>query len=214
MLEIFRKLSGTKTPTAADLREALAQIDEVALDAAVTAAEVDRKEKLLSGDDRAVDAAEARLATARRDRDRACAAKEELEARIVEADAAEARAELDAERAAVNAEAEAVARDLKKIYPRAANEIVDVLERLAEAEKKVRAVNQKLIDAGRVSDGHDDRLDGVENRVFGHQIDASSVRRWTTLRPCFGSPGYGEAVPYMATFNIDGTPSGSAFLKP
>lgn len=143
MFEIFRKLSAQKAPTAADLRAALSSIDEAALDAAINAAEVARREALLLGDDRSVDATEARLAAARRDRDRAQAAREELLSRIDKAEKAERKAEIEAERARLDRLAKTIAADIDKIFPRAKAEILDLIDRINIAEREISAFNTK-----------------------------------------------------------------------
>ncbi|KWT65531.1 hypothetical protein APY04_2769 [Hyphomicrobium sulfonivorans] len=191
MLEVLRKIAGSSRPaTAAQLRDALSQIDEAALVARVAAAEVDYKEALLSADERRIEHAETLLEGARRELARARTAKEVLAERAAEADAAEAAVAQAAERAEIEAEADAVAAELRKAYPAAARQIIRVLEKLQAAEERVAIYNDRKRPAGEAL------LATVEARAFSYpsQFYAPifTVLR-TSLQPCGGQGGWGAA---------------------
>lgn len=162
MLEILKKLTGgPKAATAAELRAALAELDDAALVAAVEAAKADVGEAILSGAEKAVEKAELALEVAHRNRERATVARAELHKRLMAAEAAEASAALDAERATAEADAKAVAAALRREWPALQSKMVALLERLSGAEEAIKAVNSKLAAAGR----DDERLDDVEWRA-------------------------------------------------
>jgi len=191
MLELFKKIAaGPTPPTSAQLKEALSEIDEAALAAAAKAAESDVREALLAGNERGLEKAEAALVAARRNLDRGRFARDELEKRIVETEAAEARAAFEAERAEVEAEAAAVAAELKKVYPTASRQIVAVLEKLAVVEERIAKTNARLAENGFSP------VPSAEERAIptppGNLQGIFSVLRTTELRPCLGSPGWGD----------------------
>lgn len=175
--------------SAADLRAALAAIDHAGAAEELEAAEAARRALLLEGDDAAVLKAEQRISVARIAIDRARALEEELQLRIAEAEAAEAKAALDAEREAVEREAAATAKALKA-YETHASAIVTLLQRLEAAEAAVTAINDKLSDAGRGGDC----LAPVELRTFPAEgyAPAASVLTLTSLRPTATQPGFGS----------------------
>lgn len=191
MLEVLRKIAGAARPaTAVDYREALAGIDGPALVASVAAADEAYKAALLAGDMKLIEKAESTLTSARRDFDRCRAAVEALTAKVAEAEAAEAAAVLAAERAEIEREADAVAAELRKVYPSAAKQIIRILEKLAAAEDRVSAFNVREVAAGRA------HIVGVEERAFSYPphvyAGAFTVLR-TSLQPCGGQEGWGSA---------------------
>ena len=195
MLEILRKISGGSRPaTAAQLREALAEIDKAALAADVAAAEVEFKEAVLSGDEKRLDKAEASLADARRDLERGQAAVEALTEKIVETDKAEADAALKAEHDEIDNLAETVARDLARIYPKASSEIIAILERLDEVERRIDDFNRRMLSSDAPVYP---QMKRAEERVFptpsGNLQGITSVLRLTELRPVRGTPGWGQS---------------------
>lgn len=195
MFDVLKRLAGGgKLPTASELRSARDDIDEAALGRAIEAAVAERRELLLTGDDRAIELAEQQIAKAERDLERARAARELLTERILRAERDEAAAALDAERAAADAAASACASALRREYPAASSKIIAILERLSVTDDRIRRVNEKLAAAGRA----DELVTYVEERAFpppdSQHIEATTVQRWTCLRPVPGSPGYGDAI--------------------
>lgn len=194
MLAIIEKIRSTRPSTVADLRSRLAEIEAeipTAL-AALRAADAERSAGLLDLDDRALEAVEGRLAKARRDADRLAAARGEVERRLVEAEAAEAGAELDREREAVEKRAAKLATRIRPEYERHASAIVALLIELAQVEEEVRTLNHKLGAAGR----HADALASIEPRVVdpgGNLPELVSIVAMTSLRPVGSCPGWGAA---------------------
>ena len=203
MFEILKKLTGAgKPPSAAELRTARDDIDEAALRRAVEAAEVSRCDALLTGDDEAIEKAEQEVAAARRNLDRARAAAEVLGERIALAEQAEAGAALDAERAAVEAEARATADAIRKAWPSLQLKMVALLDRLDAAEQAVSEVNRKLHAAGR----GEEVVQSVEWRArprprFQHEA-VMSITSNVMLPdiPEWGVSGYGEAISRASAF--------------
>ena len=191
MLEILKKLAGASRPaTATELKEALSAIDEAALNATLEAATASRDEALLSGDEKRLERAEATLAMARRDLDRGRAATEVLTTRIAETEQREAKEAIETERAEIEKLANSVAAELRRVYPRASREIIDLLERLMEAEERVKKFNEKAVQSG-----HGLYIEAVDPRAFPmpSSIIWHGVAAHTSLQPCKGSPGWGEA---------------------
>ncbi|AHB50068.1 hypothetical protein W911_06900 [Hyphomicrobium nitrativorans NL23] len=191
MIEIFKKLAGASRPaTAAELQDALASIDEAALATALEAATSSRDEALLSGDEKRLERAEATLAMAHRDLDRGRAATEALTTKIAEAEKRETELAIETERAAIEKLANSVAADLKRVYPRASREIIDLIERLMEAEERVKKFNEKAVQGG-----YGLYIEEVDPRAFPMPsgIIWHGVAACTSLQPCKGSPGWGAA---------------------
>lgn len=201
MLDIFKRLAGASRPaTSTELREALRAIDEATLSAAVKTAADARDEALLAGDEKRLEKNEAALSIARRDLDRGRAAREALTTRLSETEQRERREEIEAERADIEAFANSVAADLKRIYPRASKEIIDALERLEEAEKRVKKFNEKAVH----NDDYGPFIDAVDPRAFPmpNTIIWRGVAARTSLQPCKGSPGWGEARVILETCGV------------
>lgn len=191
MLEVLRKITGGSRPaTAAQLREALCEIDEAVFAAAVAAADTEFKEALLSADEKRLTKAEVALANARRDLDRCRATIEVLSAKAAEAEIAEAAAALESERRELEREAEAVASELRKQYPAAARQIISLLEKLTATEEKVAAFNARMTAAGGPT------IKQAEERAFplpsSVYAPLFSVLH-TSLQPCGGQRGWGRA---------------------
>lgn len=205
MLEIFKKLAGTSRPaTASELREALASIDEAALGAAVQTAEDARTKALLAGDEKPLERAEAALATARRDLDRGRAATETLTSKIAEAEAAEAKAALDAERNELDKIATSTASDLRIIYERASAEIIDVLDRVKDVDRRIERFNDRIRQRAieqypRLLD--EPHVENVESRAYRTDFGILSAFRLTSLRPLGRAPGYGDG---RLVFEVNG----------
>jgi chromosome segregation ATPase len=192
MLAILEKLRRPAS-SAAELRDKLAEVTEAlpAAEKAVADAEARRSAGLLELADAALEKIEADLARCRRDRDRLRAAEEELHRRITEAEAAEAGARLDAERALVEKRAAAIAARLRPEYEKHASVIVALLSDLVEAEEAVRAVNVLLHEAGRA-----DTVAAVETRVVGagrNWEGMASLLTTTSLRPLGACKGWGAS---------------------
>ena len=177
-----------------------------------------RRTALLIGSDGAIGSRELELADSEcrmtADRNRALdEAFRAISEKIAETEHTLARnrafAALEAERDAAEAEAQAVAKLLKTRYPALAKELVALLERLGAAEKAVAAVNEKLVEAGRV----DELLAEVEwrsmPRHLGELEELYSIRRRTTLLELSEfSPGWNhEDLPWPGGINrpaVDG----------
>jgi hypothetical protein len=86
---LFLGLLKKPTPTAAELREAVATISVATLEAEVNRLEAERRRLLLDGSDDEVIAIERKIEAANREVERAAAAIEELTARIANAEARE-----------------------------------------------------------------------------------------------------------------------------
>lgn len=195
MLEIFRRLAGaSRAPTSAELREALAAVDEAALSAAVKMAEAECSSALLAGDEKRLERSEAVLATARRDRDRGRAATETLTAKIAETEAAEAKAALDAERAELDKLATSTASDLRAIYERASAEIIAVLDRVEDVDRRISSFNSRLIRLPyeQKMQENEPYIKDVESRAYRTDHGILSAIKLTSLRPLGSSPGYGD----------------------
>ncbi|TIR15288.1 MAG: hypothetical protein E5X34_29790 [Mesorhizobium sp.] len=194
MLDRIRKLiAADSAGKAAALRAALSELDVDAADAAVADAEAARRAALLEGSDAEVVKAEEHIASAKRDRDRMMAARDELERRLAEAELREHEEAWGRERQAVEAEADEAARQLLAVYPQAARRIISVLQRVTEAQAKVEAFNRKLINAQRPGPFVQD----VEPRAWKEVQDWRNGERYraaviTSLRWSDGQPGYGR----------------------
>ena len=196
MLEALKKFAGGAASAAA-IREALSEIDLASLERAVSAAECERTEALLSGSEKAVERAESALDAARRDLERARAAREALAQRLAEAEEGEAQRALEVARREVEKAAAAVAARLKRDYAEASQKIVAAFTALDEAEAMVAELNERLRAAGVPP------VDPVESRAFPvpPQFNGPTVavQRLTSLRPVPGCDGSG---PGRETFAV------------
>lgn len=150
ILEFLRRpASGSEA-----LRSKLAQIAEAIPQAEAEAARLasERAAKLLDATDRELEAIEKTHANARRAVDRLRAAHAELQRRLAVAEADEAGAALDAERAEAEKLAEATAERVRREYAKAAKTIAGLVDDLDKAERHVAEVNAKLANAGRFED--------------------------------------------------------------
>lgn len=193
MLSIVKRLRAAPETSAA-LHDALQEIEAAlpAARAALAAAEQERASLLLTGDDRSVVAAEAKIQAARIALDRLVAASGEAARRAAEAEAREAREALDAERAAVEKRAAAVAARLLPEYERHGGPLADLLREFVEADAAVAALNQKLLAAGR-----EDWLKTAEERAvppdnFG--LIRGVLSGATSLVPVGNAPGWGGGI--------------------
>jgi chromosome segregation ATPase len=190
MLQILEKLRRPGT-TAAELKVKLSEVEQAlpAAEKALADAEAARAAGLLTLLDRDLERIEADMARARRDRDRLRAAQEELERRIKDAESAEAKAAIDAERDAIEKKATALAARLRPEYEKHSAALVALLGELAGAEEAVRAVNHLLAEAGRA-----DAVASVETRVIGAGRNfegVASLLSITSLRPIGACKGWG-----------------------
>lgn len=190
----FLDLLRQPQPASADLRRALDQVDVPAAQAEHDRLKAERAALLMEGDDRTLDALEARIAAAARQIERAEILRGQLGTAIGAAEAREAAEALTAERAAVEAEAAATAKALRTAYPKIATELVALLDRLEAAEVAVKAINKKLTAAGRLEA---DRVAEVETRAFPlgpHQYgpDKSILGRITLAEKPGLCPGYND----------------------
>lgn len=168
--------------------------DVPAAEAELAGLQAERSALLMDGDDRTLDALEARIAAAGRQVERAHIMRDQLTSAIQEAEAREADEALSAERASVEGEAAAMAKALRTVYPRLATELVALLHRLEAAEDAVRAINVKLTKAGRPNI---DCVAEVETRVFPvgqHQsaVNMTILNRTTLAEKPGLCPGYND----------------------
>lgn len=162
--------------TSADIAASIGDAEAALGAARLAASEAEQAYRgALLESDAVAKAAQDRLADANRAVDRAMALVDRLQADHMAALAAEAKAALDAERAAVEAEAVAVAKELRSSYPKLANGLVALLLRLRAAEEAVSRVNAKLDEADR-----DDRLAAVEWRA--RSVPANSLPDFSSIR--------------------------------
>lgn len=194
ILEVIRSALRSPDASSADIRAALAAIDLPPLEAAVVAAERNRTGLLLDGTEAALDKADDVLKIAIRDRDRAIAAQAELSKRLTMTEEAEARSALDAERDAIDWEANVVEKLLRDRWIKLQTETVTLLDRLYHAERKIKEVNDRLGTAGRT-----DMIKPIEARVFPtpkfelHEMH--SILNRTVLKPIDGVPGWRDEAP-------------------
>ncbi|MGO7210262.1 hypothetical protein ACCS75_04050 [Rhizobium ruizarguesonis] len=167
----------------------MAAIDTDALQADVWRAERVRAGLLLDGSEKQLDVAEAALTTAIRERDRGIAVKAELSKRIAEREVSDAAAALDAERDAIEREAETVKELITDEWPQLQAKSVAILMRLAAAEKAVEDHNGRRMSAGR-----NDLVPSVETRAFpapvGEYAPLHSILKQTTLKAIASVPGW------------------------
>lgn len=195
MLDRIRKLiKADSAGKASAFRAALHELDVAAAEAAVADAEAKRREALLESSDTEVVKAEERVTAAKRVRDRVLAAREELERRLAEAELREHEEAWAKERQTIEAEADEAARQLLAVYPQAANQIISVLQRVAEVQSKIEVFNRKLMHAQRagpfVQDVEPRAWQEAENWRNGPNYGAVAL---TSLRWSDGQPGYGLA---------------------
>lgn len=160
VLGFLRKPATGSEALRAKLAEIVEAIPQAEAEAARLAAE--RAGKLLSADDREIERIEKAGADARRSLDRLHAARDELARRLAIAEADEARAALDAERAEAEKIAVAIAGKVKDRYPKIGRELASLILELEAAEAAVARVNVKLADADRA----DECLPEVESRAL------------------------------------------------
>lgn len=158
----FLDLLRSPKPSSAELRTAIAENDVEAAQAEHARLNAQHAELLMEGDDKTLDALEARISAARRQVERVTIVRDQLHASLAEAEAREAAEILTAERGAAEAEAEAVAKVLRTTYPKMVADMVAVLARLEASEQAVRDVNAKLLKAER----GDELVAEVETRTF------------------------------------------------
>jgi hypothetical protein len=127
----------------AEIQSALASIDVEAMEAAAEQLEEDRRRVLVEGNDKDVDAVEAKITLANRDIERAIAAKAELERRLEKAASAETENARKARYKAAKAKSKQAA-DRVKEYSVHAKAIADLIRLLAEATVAVQAANADL----------------------------------------------------------------------
>lgn len=189
LTEILKGIMGNEDASAAELRVALYSVDVAFREDKVLAAEKARAAILLNDTDDELDKADEALKAAIRERDRAKVGHAEISRRLAEAEVAEAAAALDAARAAVEKEAEFVAKLLAEKWTKAQAEMVLILRRLIGAEKAVEDMNARLAAAGR-----DDAIAPVETRAFPSPeyelASLHSIARLTSFRELPGAPGW------------------------
>lgn len=202
MIELLKKLRGTKKQTGADLRAALTEIDLLSLADELDAATRKREGLLLDGSDRQVLDAEAEIDRARIALDRGKAAKAELERRAVTAEVEEAKAALTAERDRVDAEAAALAADLRREWPKLHTAVIQFMQRIETSRGATHTVNEKLGAAGRGGE----RLEEPEWRARSrpeHQWERTVALDATVVLPAieeWGLDGYNHMMGTAAMF--------------
>ncbi|TIL93058.1 MAG: hypothetical protein E5Y73_14815 [Mesorhizobium sp.] len=126
-----------------EIEVALAKLDVDAAERAAEDLEAERRDLLVSGDDKDLAIIEERIAAANRVIERSIAMRRELERRLAdirdEEIEAERRQRFEAAKAATAEAGKALAR-----YPKLAREILDVLEAVAIAEVAIEVANKQL----------------------------------------------------------------------
>ncbi len=177
------------------LRSKLAEVETAipAAEAEASRLSAERAGKLLSADDREIERIEKAEADARRALDRLRAAREEIARRLALAEAEEARAALDRDRADADRLATETAEKVRREYVKAARVIATLVADLDAAEAAVAAVNARLIEAGRA----DEVLPEVEQRALptpeGLYEVPYRLRNAASLPPAPGFGGLGRA---------------------
>lgn len=182
------------TPTAENLREVLAQLDLPAAERAVEELTATRQAALLEATDAEVAKIEDRLAKAIRDRDRAVAAKQELETRLTAAEHAEAEAALDAKIAAAEKRAEAAAAAVRKALEVHGAPIVAALAEAAKSAEELSVIGRSLGIAPTrpYPASMESRLNGL---FWPSKVNTPhSVLLTTSLPPVGKSSGWGAAL--------------------
>lgn len=145
MFDKIRELLAVENDTVASLESALAQIDVDALREAQSRMAAERQTLLLSGTNEQIIAAEQRLDDARIDVERAQAAREVLETKLVKARSCETEAAFTAAHERVQEArkvwAEKAGRELARI-DRAMNAIFDEAEQVAAQIRELHALRQ------------------------------------------------------------------------
>lgn len=188
ILEIFKK----PARTAAELRKKLAEIDaEIpSMKTLCDAAEAERGRALLTLGDREIEVIEGKLARARRDLDRAVAARETLERQAAEAEEREKAERLETIRREAEDLAATTARDLRLAYAELGLRLAIILEAARRVDEKIREASQHLREGGR-AEGVETVADRVALRSgVGLALDLFST---TSIAPVGGSPGWGQA---------------------
>ncbi|OWV79572.1 hypothetical protein ATY77_26660 [Rhizobium sp. R634] len=190
-MKLFEQLKivlGKPDAGSIELRAALAAIDLAPLNQAVTFAEKKRAVLLLDGTEAQLDKQDEILKAATRERDRVIAAHAELSRRLAEAEKREASEAFEAEISAVKADATETVDLLLTRFPGLQNEMTAIFRRVAASEERTRAMNEKLIAAGR-----SDLLPGVEATAFppppGQYEKLHSILR-SVLMPVPSAPGW------------------------
>ena len=184
----------TPATNAEALRAKLAEVSEAIPNAEQEAARLaaDRAGLLITAPDREIEAVERREADTRRALDRLRAASEELARRLAVAEAEEAKARLDADRAEAEKTAAAVAAKVRDRYPKIGRELAALVHEVEQAEARVACVNEALVAAGRL----DDLLRPVEARAIPEppEVLPGPYRLGAcSLVPAPGFPGLGVA---------------------
>jgi hypothetical protein len=191
ILDSIKKALRSPNANVTDLREAIRAIDVGALDAAVSRAERERAGLLLDGTEKELDAADTALTMAIRERDRGVAAKALLGERLADAEAAAAKALLDADRASADRTAEDMKRALLTHFVDHQAGMAALLLQLIEAEVAVKLVNDRLAAAGR-----SDFLPAVETRAFPvpptQLASVYSILRRTSFRAVGSAPAWND----------------------
>ena len=189
-------LSFLRTPATGSmaLRSKLAEVSEAIPTAEAEAAQLaaERAGLLLTATDSEIEKIERREANARRSVDRLRAASEELTRRLAVAEASEAKAALDTERAEAEKIAAETTERVRRDYAKAARTIAGLVDDLDKAERRVAEVNEKLAAAGRL----DDLLRPVEARAIPEPpevLAAPYKLAAASLPPAPGFPGLGVA---------------------
>jgi chromosome segregation ATPase len=195
LLGLIRK----PTTPAAELRRELEAMPVAIAEAekAADALERERRTVLLEGSDDDLAAVEEKIVSANRQTERLCEAERVLKRRLAEAEEREKQDGLTAERDEAEKEAAAIAKQVGAEYPKAAQRMVAMLQRLVDAEDSVERVNAKLAAAGR----GDERLEPVEQRVFPKMNSSNPHYRFWHLGaeirlPFFAdewAPGWGDS---------------------
>lgn len=140
MFEIFK----AKTKTAAQMREARAEIDTAKLSDALAVLQEKRRQALLSGTDAEVRKIDSEIDNASLALDRATVGAGELDRLIAEADAAESAAAFQAKYDAAVAARDGAMAKIDNDYARGAKLILGAIEAVNRANELVETVNREI----------------------------------------------------------------------
>lgn len=198
MLEIFRKLKSGPVSAQA-LREARAALDPHVAETTVRKREDARREAIVSGDLKAITAAETALADARMELERVEIAVQELEARIAAADKREADAAVKVRIREVEARRDALRRRVERELVPALRTACDILADAAALDDEIEAANRDI-----AQKGWTETIATVEEGVTpfpaGQLREIFELKRTTVIRPVedWGIAGYGwQAPPFL-----------------
>lgn len=200
MLEKIKRLLA-KAENSKSIEAALAEINIASLQADLADASAKRTSLLLTGTDCQLLAAERAIESARLALDRAAAAQVELQARLLTAQKAEAKAVFDRQYAEAVAARDAAIARIEKDYAAAARLVSGVLAEVEAADQLVGAVNSQLakgwFDEQHPAHGRVDLKTVSAEHYSCRYYDAHDIRA-TTMLPTLSTAAIGAAATWEA----------------